>query len=87
MQSKVCERSDIVITTAQLFGRPFPKIIDSNTILKMKRGSVILDMAVESGGNVEGSKVDEVAISMSESCRDFKSFITSSYTCLICAFQ
>jgi NAD(P) transhydrogenase subunit alpha len=60
LQSKVCERSDIVITTAQLFGRPAPRIIDNTTIKKMKRGSVILDMAVESGGNVEGSKVDEI---------------------------
>ena len=60
LQSKVCERSDIVITTAQLFGRPAPRIIDKSTIQKMKRGSVVLDMAVESGGNVEGSKVDEI---------------------------
>ena len=60
LQSKVCERSDIVITTAQLFGRPAPRIIDNSTIKKMKRGSVVLDMAVESGGNVEGSKVDEI---------------------------
>ena len=60
LQSKVCERSDIVITTAQLFGRPAPRIIDNSTIKKMKRGSVVLDMAGESGGNVEGSKVDEV---------------------------
>ena len=60
LQSKVCERSDIVITTAQLFGRPAPRIIDNSTIKKMKRGSVVLDMAVESGGNVEGSRVDEI---------------------------
>ena len=60
LQSKVCERSDIVITTAQLFGRPAPKLIDQSTISKMKPGSVILDMAVESGGNVEGSIVDQV---------------------------
>ena len=60
LQSKVCERSDIVITTAQLFGRPAPRIIDNSTIKKMKRGSVVLDMAVESGGNVEGSKVDKI---------------------------
>ena len=60
LQSKVCERSDIVITTAQLFGRPAPRIIDNSTIKKMKRGSIVLDMAVESGGNVEGSKVDEI---------------------------
>ena len=60
LQSKVCERSDIVITTAQLFGRQAPMLIDNNTIDKMMQGSVIFDMAVESGGNVEGSEVDKV---------------------------
>ena len=60
LQSLVCARSDIVITTAQIFGRPAPRIIDEATIKKMKPGSVILDMAVETGGNVEGSAVDEV---------------------------
>ena len=60
LQSKVCERSDIVITTAQLFGRPAPLLIDNNTIDRMMPGSVIFDMAVESGGNVEGSEVDKV---------------------------
>ena len=62
LQSKVCARSDIVITTAQLFGRQAPKIIDENTNQKMKTGSVIFDMAVESGGNVFGSKSDQVNI-------------------------
>ena len=62
LQSKVCERSDIVITTAQLFGRPAPLLIDNNTIDKMSPGSVIFDMAVESGGNVEGSQPDEIII-------------------------
>jgi NAD(P) transhydrogenase subunit alpha len=62
LQSEVCAESDIVITTAQLFGRPAPKLIDNNTIKKMKPGSVIFDMAVESGGNVEGSKINEVTI-------------------------
>ena len=57
---KVCEKSDIVITTAQLFGRPAPQLIDNKTIDKMIPGSVIFDMAVESGGNVEGSQVDEI---------------------------
>ena len=60
LQSKVCERSDIVITTAQLFGRQAPLLIDNKTIDKMMPGSVVLDMAVESGGNVEGSEVDKV---------------------------
>ena len=60
LQTKVCERSDIVITTAQLFGRPAPLLIDNKTIDLMKPGSVIFDMAVETGGNVEGSEVDKV---------------------------
>ena len=60
LQSLVCARSDIVITTAQIFGRPAPRIIDKATIKQMKPGSVVLDMAVETGGNVEGSAVDEV---------------------------
>jgi NAD(P) transhydrogenase subunit alpha len=60
LQSLVCARSDIVITTAQIFGRPAPRIIDEATIMQMKPGSVVLDMAVETGGNVEGSVVDEV---------------------------
>ena len=62
LQSQVCARSDIVITTAQLFGRPAPQLIDNKTIHSMKPGSVIFDMAVESGGNVEGSIVDEVVV-------------------------
>jgi H+-translocating NAD(P) transhydrogenase subunit alpha len=47
--------SDIVITTAQLFGRKPPRLISAETVGKMKPGSVIVDMAAESGGNVEGS--------------------------------
>lgn len=55
----VCANSDIVITTAQLFGRKAPVILTKNMVAGMKPGSIIVDMAVESGGNVEGSKVDE----------------------------
>lgn len=54
-QAKCIADSDIVITTAQLFGRKPPLLIDLATIGKMKPGSVIVDMASESGGNVEGS--------------------------------
>jgi len=55
----VISGSDIVITTAQLFGRPAPRIITADMVAAMKPGGVIVDMAVESGGNVEGSKPDE----------------------------
>lgn len=57
--AKICAKADIVITTAQLFGRKAPVIITKDMIAQMKPGSIIVDMAVESGGNVEGSKVDE----------------------------
>ena len=56
---KICASSDIVITTAQVFGRPAPKIITSEMVEVMQPGSVIVDMAVSSGGNVEGSKNGE----------------------------
>lgn len=59
-QAKVIAQSDIVITTAQLFGRPAPQIVSKEMVESMKPGSVVVDMAVESGGNVEGSKLDEV---------------------------
>ncbi len=62
IQSDVCVKADIVITTAQIFGKPAPRIIDRSTIKRMKPGSVIFDMAVESGGNVEGSKKDSIEI-------------------------
>jgi NAD(P) transhydrogenase subunit alpha len=58
--AKACVLADIVITTAQLFGRPAPRIVDQAMIEQMQPGSVIIDMAVESGGNVEGSEVDKV---------------------------
>lgn len=47
--------SDIVITTAQLFGRKPPVLISKDTLALMKPGSVVVDMAATSGGNVEGS--------------------------------
>jgi NAD(P) transhydrogenase subunit alpha len=56
---KAVSNADIVITTALLPGRDAPRLIKAETVAKMKPGSVILDMAVETGGNVEGSKVGE----------------------------
>ncbi|NVK56303.1 MAG: NAD(P) transhydrogenase subunit alpha [Alteromonadaceae bacterium] len=53
--------SDIVITTAQLFGRKPPVLISKNTLSLMKPGSVVVDMAAQSGGNVEGSVPGKVA--------------------------
>jgi NAD(P) transhydrogenase subunit alpha len=56
---KVCSSSDVIITTAQVFGRKAPMIITAEMIEDMKPGSVIVDMAVGTGGNVEGSIPDE----------------------------
>ncbi|HVE50020.1 MAG TPA: Re/Si-specific NAD(P)(+) transhydrogenase subunit alpha [Casimicrobiaceae bacterium] len=52
--------SDIVITTALIPGRPAPKLIKADTVAAMRPGSVIVDLAAEQGGNVEGTRVDEI---------------------------
>lgn len=57
--AKVCSYSDVVITTAQVFGRKAPRILTRAMVEGMQPGSVVIDMAVETGGNVEGSQVDQ----------------------------
>jgi NAD(P) transhydrogenase subunit alpha len=52
-------KADIVITTALIPGRLAPMLIAADVVAEMKAGSIIVDLAVESGGNVEGSKLDE----------------------------
>ncbi|MDQ2797741.1 MAG: Re/Si-specific NAD(P)(+) transhydrogenase subunit alpha, partial [Actinomycetota bacterium] len=53
---------DIIITTALIPGRPAPKLITAADVAAMKPGSVIVDMAAAQGGNVAGSKADEVVV-------------------------
>lgn len=48
--------ADVIITTAAIPGRPAPRLITAQMMTDMKPGSVIIDLAAESGGNVEGSK-------------------------------
>ena len=55
-------KQDIVITTALIPGRAAPRLVSDAQIKSMKPGSVIFDLAVAQGGNVEGSKPDEVVI-------------------------
>lgn len=57
--AKACSESDIVITTALLFGRKAPVIITDSMLVDMKRGAIVVDMAIESGGNVEGAVLNE----------------------------
>src|SRR5690606_24164840 len=58
--AKVCAQSDIIITTAKLFGRKAPVIVTQEMVAGMRPGSIIVDLAAESGGNVEGVLVDQV---------------------------
>ncbi len=55
VMKQYCSQADVVITTAQLFGRKAPVIVTKEMIAAMKPGSVVVDLAVESGGNVEGA--------------------------------
>ncbi len=57
-----CASADVVITTAKLFGRPAPRIVTDDMLQGMAPGSIVVDLAVESGGNVEGSEVDEEVV-------------------------
>ena len=57
--AKVCAQSDIVITTAKLFGRKAPTLLTKDMISGMKPGSVIVDLAAAGGGNVEGTVLNE----------------------------
>ena len=58
-QAKVCEKSNIVITTAKVFGRKAPRLIEKKVLDRMMPGSIVVDMACSTGGNVEGSKLFE----------------------------
>jgi len=53
-------KADIVITTALIPGKPAPRLVTEDMIKDMKAGSVIVDLAAEAGGNVEGSELDKV---------------------------
>ncbi len=53
--AKVCASADIVITTAKLFGRPAPRIVTAEMLSGMRAGAVVVDLAAETGGNVEGT--------------------------------
>jgi NAD(P) transhydrogenase subunit alpha len=54
------KKQDIVITTALIPGRPAPRLVSRDMVASMRPGSVIVDLAVERGGNVEGAKAGEV---------------------------
>ena len=53
-------KQDVVITTALIPGRPAPRLVTAAHVASMKPGSVIVDLAIDNGGNVEGAKAGEV---------------------------
>ncbi len=55
------KKQDVVITTALIPGRPAPKLVSAAMVASMKPGSVLVDLAVERGGNVEGAVAGQVA--------------------------
>ena len=58
---KICGESDVVITAAQVFGRRAPVLVTAEMLNAMKPGSVVVDLAIETGGNVEGAELGKVA--------------------------
>lgn len=59
---EVLAKTDIVITTALIPGRPAPEIVTADMVAGMKPGSVIIDLAAERGGNVAGAKLGETVV-------------------------
>jgi len=60
VMAKHCALADVVITTAQVFGRKAPVIVTTEMVRGMRPGSVVVDLAVETGGNVECAEFDKV---------------------------
>jgi NAD(P) transhydrogenase subunit alpha len=60
VMKQYCALADVVITTAQVFGRKAPVIVTKEMVAAMRPGSVIVDLAVETGGNVEGSVAGKI---------------------------
>jgi NAD(P) transhydrogenase subunit alpha len=56
------KKQDIVITTALIPGRPAPKLVTAAMVASMRPGSVLVDLAVERGGNVEGAEAGKVVV-------------------------
>ena len=52
--------ADVVITTAAVPGRPAPRLVTGEMVAAMRSGSVVVDLAAETGGNVEGAKAGEI---------------------------
>src|SRR6266545_2380597 len=60
VMAKHCSLSDVVVTTAQVFGQKAPLLVTTKMVEQMRPGSLIVDLAVEAGGNVECAEMDKV---------------------------
>jgi NAD(P) transhydrogenase subunit alpha len=60
VMKQYCAQADVVISTAQVFGRKAPIIVTKDMVEAMKPGSVVVDLAIETGGNVEGAVLGKV---------------------------
>ncbi|PHR91358.1 MAG: NAD(P)(+) transhydrogenase (Re/Si-specific) subunit alpha [Robiginitomaculum sp.] len=60
LMAKHIAKQDIVVTTALIPGRPAPRLIDKAMVKSMRAGSVLIDLAIERGGNVEGAKAGKI---------------------------
>ena len=56
------KKQDIVITTALIPGRPAPRLVNAAQVASMKPGSILVDLAIEQGGNVEGAKLNQTVV-------------------------
>jgi len=62
VMKQYCSQADVVITTAQVFGRKAPRIVTKEMVAAMKPGSVVVDLAIETGGNVEGAVLGKTVV-------------------------
>ncbi|MDR1014055.1 MAG: Re/Si-specific NAD(P)(+) transhydrogenase subunit alpha [Coriobacteriales bacterium] len=66
MYAEQAQDVDIIVTTALIPGRPAPRLVTEEMVASMKPGSVIVDMAAAAGGNVAGSKPDEIVVTKND---------------------
>ncbi len=92
--TKLCAESEIIITTAQIFGRPAPRIITTEMVRAMKPGTIIVDAAIATGGNVEpavfGQEIEYDGVTIigdpflpSRVARDASQMLASNFVSLI----
>lgn len=96
--AKILGRYDIVVTTAKVFGKRAPLLITNEAVLGMKKGSVIVDLAVGTGGNTELSRLDEDTVTENgvmvlsghmlerEVPRDASRMLSGNMTAFLCHF-